>query len=278
MVQQKPELGYTSLTEEGSRMKMDSVLQRVRRAGRVLLLQGLWLLPLVVNSTRVHAADETADRDNGSRTSVRPMKNAAPSNGPVREVRKVKSPEGTMQVLEDQKRDAKEQPEKVLDTFAARRGETVADVGAGTGYFSFRLASRVEDGGKVFAVEIVDEMLTFIDEKRKQHNVKNLVTVKSSDTSPNLPDGCCDKVLMYDTYNYLADPVDFMVHVRRALKPGGSVAIVNRSEHPRAERSVHFRLAFESEVIDEMKRAGFTLLATHNILPDRYFLVFTATQ
>lgn len=180
-------------------------------------------------------------------------------------------------LLEAPKRVQTMQLERVLDVLAVKGGETVADIGAGTGFFSFPLAGMVGATGKVYAVEIEDELLDFMRDKMERRNVTNIVLVKSSDSGPNLPSACCDKILVANTYIYFDQPVAFMKNLRPALKPGGLVGIIEVDEDKaRSEKKLLLRSKgrFVSEVIDEMKAAGFVLRESHDFIESRFFLVF----
>ncbi|MBF0501588.1 MAG: class I SAM-dependent methyltransferase [Candidatus Riflebacteria bacterium] len=185
--------------------------------------------------------------------------------------------------LERPARDEAMQPARVLDVFGVKRGEIVADIGAGTGYFTFRLANKVGPEGKIYAVEIEDELLDYINKKMERNNVANIIPMKSSEPSPNLPPASCDKMMVAGSYYYFPDPVLFMSNARRALKPGGLVAIVDLDRDTYKEIKykkfvLADKLASVNEVVGVMNRAGYTLRESHDFLPGRFFLVFNATE
>ena len=181
--------------------------------------------------------------------------------------------------LEDPKREKEKQPDKVIAALGVKKGETIADVGAGTGLYSFRLANRVGIEGKVYAVEIEDELLSYIRDKMAMNKVANVIPVKSSDTGPNLPDTCCDKIIVTNSYYYFKDPVMFMKNVCKGLKPGGIVAIIDLdlAKVPKNSK-LRDKLSLPSEVIEEMKSVGLELLESHDFLKTRFFLVFRANE
>ena len=196
--------------------------------------------------------------------------------------------ERLLKKLEDPKREVVMQPERVLDIFKVRAGETIADLGAGSGFFSFRLASRVGPKGKVYAVEIEDELLDYIGGKMTKEKVANISLVKSTETGPNLPPGSCDKILVAGCYYYFPDPVGFMRDVRKALKAGGVVAVIDLEKEKvlaaasksktGKQKDYIFKVKAKSTVIDEMKKAGFALRESHDFLERRFFLIFSAAD
>ncbi len=191
--------------------------------------------------------------------------------------------------LEDPKREEKMQPARVIEVFGVKKGESIADVGAGTGFFAFRLANTVGAEGKVYAVEIEDELLDYIRNKMEQNKVTNIIPVKSSDTDANLPPASCDKILLVNSYAYFSDPIGFMKALRKALKPGGTVGVIDLDEDKVAEKRKAIKkplpphvmkqgeLKHAKDVVDEMKLAGFTLQASHDFLDTRHFLIFSVT-
>ena len=195
------------------------------------------------------------------------------------ERRKILPVEKLIVNLESEKMEKLKQPERVMDVFGAKKGEVIADIGAGTGYYSFRLASRVGGEGKVYAAEIEDGLLDFIRNKMLATDVTNVVPIKSSDIAPNLPTACCDKIIFTNSYYYLKDPVQFMKNTMVSLKPGGLVGIIDLDAAKAHEKSkMKDKLSFQSEVIKDMKSAGLVLRESHDFLKARFFLIFGVAE
>lgn len=175
--------------------------------------------------------------------------------------------------FDDPARDAWQKPEEVLDALQLSPSAIVADIGAGTGYFSARIARRVPEG-KVYAVDIEPAMLHHLGERAHQEHLHALQPVQASADSPNLPEPV-DLALMVDTYHHIDDRVGYFARLKSSLRSGGRLAIVDfrieAPEGPPPER----RIAPE-RVIAELEQAGYALVARHEFLPRQYFLVFQA--
>src|SRR6202165_102907 len=176
--------------------------------------------------------------------------------------------------LDRPERDDQEKPSIVLDALKLRGSETVVDLGAGSGYFTFRIAPRVGRAGKVLAVEIQDEMLQTIRQRAQALKVTNVEAVKGSESDPNLPANGVDLVLMVDVYHELAYPFEVMSSVRKALKPGGRVIFIEyRKEDPQVRiKEVHKMSVAQLE--KEMKTVGLTRLRTIETLPLQHIVIF----
>ena len=194
-----------------------------------------------------------------------------------REIAQVMGP-GGIPWLDRPERDDQEKPLIVLDALKLRGGETVVDLGAGSGYFTFRIAPRVGRAGKVLAVEIQDEMLQTIRQRAQALKVTNVEAVKGSETDPNLPAKAVDLVLMVDVYHELAYPFEVMTKIREALKPGGRVVFVEyRKEDPDVPIKLVHKMSVE-QVKREMKAVGLAHMQTLETLPLQHILVFEKTQ
>jgi tRNA A58 N-methylase Trm61 len=190
-----------------------------------------------------------------------------------REIAQVMGP-GGMEWLDRPEREAQEHPGVVIDAMELRGGETVADLGAGSGYFTFRLAAKVGSTGKVLAVDIQDEMLATIRERATERGITNVEEVKASESDPHLPAGSVNAVLMVDVYHELAYPYEVMTKVCEALKPGGSVVFVEyRKEDPRIPIKEVHKMSVE-QLGKEMNVVGLVPVRTVETLPSQHIVIF----
>jgi SAM-dependent methyltransferase len=187
-------------------------------------------------------------------------------------------PEASTRSFDDPKRDEWQMPSRVIGALALRPDAAVADVGAGTGYFSLRLAKTVPQG-TVYAVDIEPAMLEFIRKRATTDDVTNVVTVKADASSPNIPKPV-DAILIVNTYHHLPDRVSYFGALKRSLTPSGTIAIVDYKKDSPSGPPVEFRFEI-SHIVSEMASAGYRLEAQHDFLPRQNFLVFrpdTATR
>jgi cyclopropane fatty-acyl-phospholipid synthase-like methyltransferase len=173
--------------------------------------------------------------------------------------------------FDDPARDAWQKPDQVLDALHLERTARAADLGAGTGYFSARIATRVPDG-KLFAVDIQPDMVRYLRERAQREHLSVLVPVLATAESSNLPEPV-DLVLVVDTYHHIDHRIAYFAKLRELLRPNGRLAIVDfRSDSPNGPPPEH-RIS-PDKVIAELAAAGYSLAATHEFLPRQYFLVF----
>ncbi|MEP9410650.1 MAG: class I SAM-dependent methyltransferase [Candidatus Brocadia sp.] len=181
-------------------------------------------------------------------------------------------------LLEDPERDTWQKPDEVLNALEIGKDQTVADIGAGSGYLTVKLSERVGSTGTVYAVDIQQEMLDYISKRLNDRRLKNVILLLGDMNDPKLPPGSLDIAIFLSTYHEIAQPVDFMKKIKQALKPHGRIAILEFCDESPVGPPVKFRLPDEI-VIEELKQAGFTLLQRHTfLLPYQYFLVFTPSS
>ncbi|HEY9638631.1 MAG TPA: methyltransferase domain-containing protein [Coleofasciculaceae cyanobacterium] len=175
--------------------------------------------------------------------------------------------------LERSLREITEQPQLVVDALKLKPTDVVADIGAGTGYFSFRISSRVPKG-KVLAVDIQPEMLDMINFLKQENHITNVEPILGSMTEPNLPDQTVDLALMVDAYHEFEYPKEMMQGVVRSLKPGGRVVLVEyRRENPFIPIKALHKMT-QKQVRKEMSAVGLQWLETENFLPQQHLMVF----
>jgi SAM-dependent methyltransferase len=173
--------------------------------------------------------------------------------------------------FDDPARDAWQKPDEVLDALHLERTAVVADLGAGTGYFSARIAKRVPNG-KLFAVDIEPDMVRYLRERAQREHLSVLVPVLATAESSNLPEPV-DVVLVVDTYHHIDRRIAYFAKLRESLRPNGRLAIVDfKLDSPNGPPPEH-RIP-PDKVIAELATAGYSLAATQQFLPRQYFLVF----
>jgi SAM-dependent methyltransferase len=175
--------------------------------------------------------------------------------------------------LERPERIAEERPDQVVAQMRLKPTDVVADVGAGTGYFTFRIAPVVKQG-RVFAVDLQPQMLDMIRARMTQRNIENVVPVQSMETDVSLPESSVDVVLLVDVYHEFAYPYEMMQSVVKALKPGGRVVQIEyRANDPEVPIKRLHTMTVE-QCRREMAAVGLTLKETKSFLPQQHFLVF----
>lgn len=175
--------------------------------------------------------------------------------------------------LERSRREAEEQPSRVVNALNLKPTDVVADIGAGTGYFSFRIAPLVPEG-KVLAVDIQPEMLKIIDFLKKERNITNVEPVRASLTSPNLADQSVDLGLMVDAYHEFSHPREVMEGIVRALNPDGRVVLVEyRGENPFIPIKALHKMT-QKQARKEMAAVGLQWVETKNFLPQQHMMIF----
>ena len=176
--------------------------------------------------------------------------------------------------LERSNRSAEEQPQKLIDGLKLKPTDTVAEIGAGTGYISFQIASRLPQG-KVLAVDIQPEMIEILKTRSKEKKAFNVQPILSTEKSPNLSPSSIDLAIMVDAYHEFNYPYEMMTAIAQALKPQGRVALVEyRAEDPRVFIKPHHKMS-QSQVRKEMAAVGLTWKETQTMLPQQHLMIFS---
>jgi SAM-dependent methyltransferase len=178
---------------------------------------------------------------------------------------------GDLSVFEYAGRDKKLQIKRVMDILEISPGKAVADIGAGSGWFSVRAASRVTETGIVFAVDINPEAVQYIQERTKREGISNIKTIVGQPGDPLLPPHSIDAVLLLKTYHEVAEPVALLKNLRKSLRPGARVGIIDRNG------TAENHGVNEDIVLRELREAGYTLIGRYDFVKgdgEDYFLVF----
>ena len=180
--------------------------------------------------------------------------------------------------LERPTREQEERTDLLLAALELQPGETVADIGAGTGYFTFPMAGMVGEGGRVLAVDIQPEMLALIKQRMQTDNQQNIEPILATETDPRLPSGAVDLVLLVDAYHEFSHPLEVMTGVVQSLSAHGRVVLVEyRGEDPAVPiKPLHKMTVAQAEL--EMRAVGLTLENADNSLPRQHILTFRRTD
>ncbi len=184
---------------------------------------------------------------------------------------KFDNPDAWAKSFDDPARDAWQMPAKVVEALQLKAGQSVADIGAGTGYFTMRLAT-LPARPKVFAVDIEKGMIEHIQQRAAHDGLTNVVGIVAAPDRTNLPEPV-DVVLIVDTYHHLPGRVAYFTALKANMKPGARLAIVDFRKDAPEGPPVEFRFTQE-QISAELGQAGFVLQATHDFLPRQMMLVY----
>lgn len=179
--------------------------------------------------------------------------------------------------LERQSREQEESVSEAIKNLPVTESSVVADIGAGSGYYTFRVAPKVPMG-KVYAVEIQDEAIVYLNEKSKKLGFDNVQTIKGTELSPNLPENSIDLAFMVDVYHELSYPVEMLANIRKALKPDGKLLLIEyRGEDPTIMiKPLHKMTAAQAK--KEMKANGFKFVKNGQFMKIQHFLIFEKAE
>ncbi len=244
---------------------MRSILFCLSPASLVLLWIGLLLfLPATAQDTGADTGDVY--------TEMAPSRDGIGKVYMGREISKVMGHRGAAW-LEREARAEKERPDLLVDSMNLAPTDVVADIGAGTGYFTFRLAPKVLDG-RVFAVDIQPEMLAIMRDKMDEQDINNVTLVRGTVTDPNLPADSIDAALMVDAYHEFSHPREMMTALVESLTPGGRVFLVEyRKEDPSIPIKPLHKMT-EAQARKEMTAVGLEWVETKDMLPRQHVLIF----
>ena len=180
-----------------------------------------------------------------------------------------------VRVFDDPKRDEWQKPEEVIKAMRLKQGDVVADLGAGTGYFTRRFAVAVSPEGNALGLEVEPNMVKYMKQDAEKLKLKNYISKLVKYDDPLLEPGSVDVVFICDTYHHLEDRVAYLKKMSKGLKDRGRVVVVDfhKKDLPVGPPDLEHKLA-EETVIKEFREAGYRLIKKHDILPYQYFLEF----
>lgn len=180
--------------------------------------------------------------------------------------------------LDHPERDQDQKPAQVVDALELKPGMHVADLGAGSGYFTRRFVEAVGETGKVYVIDVEPEALKYVEESLiRMHRRFEAEFILARPDNPKIPVESVDLIFVCDTYHHLEDRADYFRNVKTSLKPGGRIALID-FYHDERSGDLDFpkrHLVPREKVIEEMTAAGYRLAKEHRFLPKQYFLEFT---
>ena len=188
-----------------------------------------------------------------------------------------RNPSAYIAALEDPKRDAYQKPHEVMEALAVKEGEVIADIGAGSGYFTMRLANHVGTAGRVYAVDVSADMIRHLNARVRDAGLSNVSTILAPPDDPLLPQAV-DRFLIVNVWHHIEDQAGYLDRMKKRLKPGGQVIMI---DFQKRELPVGPPLAMKiarEDLVRQMAAHGFGLEAEHTFLPYQYFLVFDAAD
>jgi ubiquinone/menaquinone biosynthesis C-methylase UbiE len=178
-------------------------------------------------------------------------------------------------VLEDPARDAYQKPHEVTMSLGIKEGETIADIGAGSGYFTFRFARHVGEKGRVYAVDINPDMILYMNRRIREMKIKNVLTVLSAPDDPLLPDGSIDRFFICETWHHIQNQTQYLALMKKMLRPGGQVIMIDFQKRDLPVGPPNEMKIAREDVIQQMQANGLRLEKENTFLPYHYFLIFT---
>lgn len=183
-------------------------------------------------------------------------------------------PKAYIGALEDPKRDAYQKPHEVVHALGLKPGEIIADIGAGSGYFTFHLARHIGEKGKVYAVDVSAEMILHVNRRIREFKANNVVTILADPDDPLLPEQSVNRFFICDVWHHIGNQTKYLSLMKKMLKPGGEVVIIDfhKKELPFGP-PMQMKIARE-DLIKQFDSNGYRLTKEHTFLPYQYFLVF----
>jgi ubiquinone/menaquinone biosynthesis C-methylase UbiE len=184
-----------------------------------------------------------------------------------------RDPAAYIAALEDPKRDAYQKPNEVMAALAVQEGEAIADIGAGSGYFTMRLAQHVGPTGRVYAVDVDPDMIRHLHARVRDAGVLNVVPILARPDDPLLPQRV-DRFVIVDVWHHVEDRPGYLARMKKLLKPGGQIVMIDFHKRDLPVGPPASMKIAREDLLKEMQVNGFELVKEHAFLPYQYFLVF----
>jgi arsenite methyltransferase len=185
-----------------------------------------------------------------------------------------RDPKAYIGALEDPKRDAYQKPHEVVHALGLKSGEVIADIGAGSGYFTFHLARHVGPKGKVYAVDVSPDMIRHINRRIRDARANNVASVLAEPDDPLLPEQSVNRFFVCDVWHHVQNQTKYLSLMKKMLKEDGEVIIIDfhKADIP-VGPPPQMKIARE-DLLKQMESNGFRLRQEHTFLPYQYFLIF----
>lgn len=182
-------------------------------------------------------------------------------------------PAAYIAALEDPARDAYQKPHEVLQALAVKPGEVIADIGAGSGYFTLRLAHHVGPTGRIYAVDVSPDMIRHLNQRVRDAGLTNVSSILAPPDDPLIPQPV-NRFLIVDVWHHVEDQAAYLARMKKLLEPGGEIVMIDfhKRDLP-VGPPVEMKIARE-DLVKQMAANGFALAREHTFLPYQYFLVF----
>jgi ubiquinone/menaquinone biosynthesis C-methylase UbiE len=182
-------------------------------------------------------------------------------------------PAAYIAALQDPKRDGYQKPDEVMTALQIKAGELIADIGAGSGYFTLRLAHHVGPTGRVYAVDISPDMIRHLDGRVRDAGLSNVSTILAPPHDPRLPQPV-DRFVIVDVWHHIEDQTGYLALMKKNLRPGGQVVMIDFHKRDLPVGPPAAMKIAREDLLEQMQANGFRLLKEHTFLPYQYFLVF----
>ncbi|MFN8008121.1 MAG: class I SAM-dependent methyltransferase [Terriglobia bacterium] len=183
-------------------------------------------------------------------------------------------PKAYIAALEDPSRENYQKPGEVLDALAIKPGEVLADIGAGSGYFTVRLSNAAGVSGKVYAVDVSPDMIQYLTHRIQETGEKNVTTVLAATDDPRLPDASVDRIFICDTWHHIENQAQYLTRLKKTLRGEGQIIMIDFQKRDLPVGPPLDMKISREDLIRQMQSAGFRLAQEHTFLPYQYFLVF----